>query len=231
MAGPRATVLFSIARGIRDAPSAFGPCRSTLAFAFGVVLGQMVEEMTAPPSHAAESEATGRVVRSFYEAANAVIATGDVAALDQVVAPAYRDHATSPGTSPDQAGLGRSLAAIHACRPVCAPRDRGGRCRADRAAVRVTLVGLENGTFAGWRSGMGLSLWGDLTSSASPSGASRNGGAARERRGRFSPRSRRDRIEPRGRFRHTLERVVFAAGQESRDPPTSAHAQRSSPAS
>ena len=57
------------------------------------------------------------VVRQFYTAVNTAIATGDVSAVQRVVAPHFIEHNRLPGQRPGREGLEDTLAALHAVSP------------------------------------------------------------------------------------------------------------------
>jgi predicted SnoaL-like aldol condensation-catalyzing enzyme len=57
------------------------------------------------------------VVRQFYAAVNAAIATGDMSAVHHVVAPHFVEHNRLPGQRPGREGLEDTLAALHARNP------------------------------------------------------------------------------------------------------------------
>jgi SnoaL-like polyketide cyclase len=89
------------------------------------------------------------VVRRFYAAANAVLATGDAAALDAVLVPGFVDHNPAPGVEPTREGLAQLLRTRHATFP-------GERLVVDHAtvgdgevAVRVHAEAATDGAFLG----------------------------------------------------------------------------------
>lgn len=57
------------------------------------------------------------LVRSVYAAVNAMIATGDDGALDDLLARDFIDHAPRPGRSPDRMGLLATVRSLHAIAP------------------------------------------------------------------------------------------------------------------
>jgi predicted ester cyclase len=111
-----------------------------LAVATGAALARTAAVATVPIVEPVDSDQrTAEVVGAFYEAANAVIRTGDASALEPIVAPDFFDHTVSAGVTPDRAGLGRYLAAIHATTPAARLSVEELVAVGDRAMARVTL--------------------------------------------------------------------------------------------
>jgi hypothetical protein len=133
-----------------------------LALATGAVLGQVVAVVHAPADDAGAGGATTAAVRAFYEAANAVIRTGDDNALDRVLDPTFVDHAAAPGATPDRAGLGRSLIAVHVLAPAAHLAVSQVVAAGDRAVARVAVAGTEHAAFVGAEFRGGVPIWGDF---------------------------------------------------------------------
>ena len=90
---------------------------------------------------------TQAVADQFVAAMNAVFASGDIIALDAVVATDYVNHTPSPtregGTSaPDLAGLKESFVAVHAVFPGATVEIDETIVEGDLAALLVTFNGL-----------------------------------------------------------------------------------------
>lgn len=137
------------------------PLTLLLAVATGAAAAQTVNLASPPVADTDQSQATGAVVRAFYEAANAVIQAGDAAPLDTAVAPDFVDHAGLPGVSPDRAGLGRYLIALHGIAPGIRLSGDGVLADGNRAMARVAVNGTSRATFLGLALGGGVTVWGD----------------------------------------------------------------------
>jgi quercetin dioxygenase-like cupin family protein len=95
------------------------PLALVLALVTGAVLAELrllllAPEITLDAPRAATNLAT---VRSFYDAANRLLATGDAVPLQQIVAADFVDHTQRPGVMPDRDGLIRYLRAWHGSDP------------------------------------------------------------------------------------------------------------------
>lgn len=88
-------------------------------------------------------------VRAFYDAANVVLASGDVSALDAVVAPDFVVDAPAPGMTPDRAGLAAYLSAIHATVPNAQLIVEDVTAVGDLAMARVAISGDHRSGFLG----------------------------------------------------------------------------------
>ncbi len=133
----------------------------TVGLALATVLALLgVGLALAEPPPAPSTGEAAAVVARFYDAANAVLLTGDPTALDRVVDPGFVDRAPAAGVTPDRAGLARSLLALRAAHPGAQLDVADLVAAGDRA---VAKVGVRDA--AGWR-GIGLplcrapSLWG-----------------------------------------------------------------------
>jgi predicted ester cyclase len=104
------------------------------------------EAQVAPPPESASAA----VVLHFYDAVNDALRTGDMAALDAVVAPGFVEHEPLPGgTPPDRAGLGRYLTALRATFPALRLTVEAVSAEGDLVMTRVGVRGDEGGLFLG----------------------------------------------------------------------------------
>lgn len=93
------------------------------------------------------TDETGAIAQRFVEAMNTIFATGDTAALDELVAPDYVNHTPSPTreggvSAPDLAGLKESFAAVHAVFPGATVTVEDTIVEGDLAALVVTFNGM-----------------------------------------------------------------------------------------
>jgi predicted ester cyclase len=137
------------------------PLALLIALATGAAVGQAVDLAASPVPATFSGEATVEVVRAFYDAANSVIQTGDVSALDTVVAPDFVDHTGFPGLSPDRDGLGRYLAALHGVSPDTRLTSDDVFADGDRAMARVAGDGPTGAAFLGIAVGGRVTVWSD----------------------------------------------------------------------
>jgi hypothetical protein len=113
------------------------------------------------PGSPADS-ATEAAVDHFYEAVNRVLATGDPARLDEVVAPGFVDHDPAPGMPPDRDGLTALLVARHATFPGARLVVDHVVTSGDEAAVRVHAEGVATGEFLGLPLPASAGSWGPI---------------------------------------------------------------------
>ncbi len=125
------------------------PLSIALALATGAAVSQTVAVVRMPLPAAVQSQATAAAVRAFYAAATAVLVTGDAAALEWAVPADFVDHAPLPGSTPDRAGLGRTLAALHDVAPGARLIVADLTVVGDQALARVEVLGAVAGTFLG----------------------------------------------------------------------------------
>src|SRR5215216_3945491 len=138
------------------------PLSLLLAVATGAAAGQTLDLASSPVLETDRSRgAATAAVRAFYDAANAVIRTGDAALLDGAVAADFIDHAGPPGVTPDRAGLGRYLVALHGVAPTARLAAEDVLAAGDRAMARVTVAGAEPAAFLGLALRGGVTVWGD----------------------------------------------------------------------
>jgi hypothetical protein len=131
-----------------------------LALATGATVSQTVATVRMPLPSDIQSEVTAAAVRTFYAAANSVLATGDAAALAAAVPADFIDHAGLPGATPDRAGLARYLAALHDVAPGARLTVADLTAVGDRAMARVEVLGADEGTFLGIPLPGRLATWG-----------------------------------------------------------------------
>jgi hypothetical protein len=133
-----------------------------LGTGFGLLgLAQAVTAPVARRSSAA-STANVEVVRAFYDAANEVLATGDTAPLDELVAPDFVEHPARLGES-GREGLAEALVWRHAVFPGLRLEVDDVRAAGDDAvAVRVHAAGAETGAFIGRQVSATLAAWGPI---------------------------------------------------------------------
>lgn len=92
-------------------------CLLALFTAVALLRTEAVLTVPAPALAPDRAEDHKDVVRRFYNAVNAALATGDLAPLKAVVAPDFVAHAPRPGLPPNRAGLERELTALHGASP------------------------------------------------------------------------------------------------------------------
>ena len=90
---------------------------ATIALFLATAVGMFAAAIVLKPPLSARTEDGAKVVHRFYDAINAVLRTGDPAALDSVVAPHFTMHGAFVAVSPDRAGLVRQLVATSAVAP------------------------------------------------------------------------------------------------------------------
>src|SRR3954465_8477965 len=100
-------------------PVLFVTCLCLCAFATGMTLVALAQEVTRPPipldDHpTGDAAANVDLVRRFYGAAEAVLATGEAAPLDAFVAPDLTEHPAQPGAASGRDGFVRALLALRA---------------------------------------------------------------------------------------------------------------------
>jgi predicted SnoaL-like aldol condensation-catalyzing enzyme len=88
-----------------------------LALAGGVVIADLRLLVLVPFGDGDDSAANAAVVRRFYAAVNAMLASGDVTPLDRLVAADFVDHTPPPGIPADRAGLIGYLRTLHTTQP------------------------------------------------------------------------------------------------------------------
>jgi hypothetical protein len=136
------------------------PLSILLAVATGAALSDTVAVVQAPLPAVVQTQTTAAAVRAFYEAANAVLRTGDASALGAGVPADFVDHADLPGVAPDRAGLGRYLASLHDAAPGARLTVADLTAVGDWAMARVVVVGAEAGTFLGVPLAGSVPVWG-----------------------------------------------------------------------
>jgi predicted ester cyclase len=141
--------------------SLVGPLSLLLAVATGAAAGQTFELASSPIVPTVSGEATLAAVRAFYDAANAVIETGDASVLAIAIAPDYVDHAGLPGVTPDRDGLGTYLASLHGVAPGTRLTSDDVFAEGNRAMARVRISGTREASFLGVAFGSALTVWSD----------------------------------------------------------------------
>jgi hypothetical protein len=125
------------------------PLSLLLALATGAVVGWGSGLLAEPVPQDVSSAATAHAARAFYEAVDAVLETGDIVPLDGIVAPDFVDHAHPPGSTPDRAGLGRTLLALRATAPSAQLTADDLTAVGDRAMIQVAMRNADRRDFAG----------------------------------------------------------------------------------
>ena len=138
----------------------FYPIASTLALVTAVALLRAAAVVDDHGGGDASPSDTRAVVRTFYDAVNAAISSGDVAALDAVVDPNLVTDSPAPGLPPTGAGLARYVGALHASMPNVRLVVDDVIVVADRALARVTVRGTDHGTFLGLALAERSVIWG-----------------------------------------------------------------------
>ncbi len=91
---------------------------ATIALSLATAVGMFAAAIVLrPPPLSASTTDGAEVVHRFYDAINAVLRTGDPAALDTIVAPHFTMHGAFVAVSPDRGGLVRQLVATSAVAP------------------------------------------------------------------------------------------------------------------
>ena len=116
--------------------------------------------MTGPAVTAA---ANVDLVRHFYAAVAAVLATGDVALLDSSVSPDLIEHPARPGAASGRDGFVRALLALRATFPgLTLVVDDVRAAGEDQVLARVHTEGAESGVFLGRPVPASFGEWGPL---------------------------------------------------------------------
>jgi predicted ester cyclase len=135
-----------------DMRHAIVPLAIVLALVSGVVLAE-TRRVVLVPAVVFDADAlvpfNDGVVRRFYAAVNAVLATNDGAALDGILAADMVAHSARPGVTPDRAGLIRSLRILRAIAPGLRLTVLEILVQGDRAAARVGVEGGADAAFLG----------------------------------------------------------------------------------
>ncbi len=150
----------------RSAPYLICICFCVLAT--GMTLTALAHEVVRSPysMHDRSAEtATANVdrVRRFYAAAAAVLATGDGALLDAMVAPDLTEHPARPGAASGREGYVRALLALRATFPgLTLVVDDVRAAGADQVLARVHAEGTGSANFLGRPAPAFLGQWGPL---------------------------------------------------------------------
>lgn len=145
------------------------PRRATVSLVTGVLAvvtaGVVVRAAVVVGDPQVSSSAASNMettVLGFYEAVNRAIRSGEIASLEALVAPGFVSHTLVPATTPDRAGLARSLIAIRTTFPDAQLVVDDLFAAGDRAIVRVSLHGVSRGAFVGLPLGTTPAIWGSL---------------------------------------------------------------------
>jgi hypothetical protein len=136
-----------------------------LSLATALVLAGLAQTITTPAPYQSGSAAGAENValaHAFYEAANAVLTSGDATPLAALVAPELAEHPPRPGAT-GRAGLAQALLARHAVFPgLRLVVDDLRAAGPDQVAVRVHAEGAATGTFLGRPVPVSLAAWGPV---------------------------------------------------------------------
>jgi predicted SnoaL-like aldol condensation-catalyzing enzyme len=124
-----------------------------LAEARLVVLAPIVDRDADPRIHANDA-----LIRRFYAMVDDALASGEVTSLSGIIGQDFVDHAPRPGVTPDRAGFVRSVQSLHLVDPALRLTVHEVLAQGDRVAVRIGIIGGEDGTFLGQPIGKGR-LW------------------------------------------------------------------------
>jgi predicted SnoaL-like aldol condensation-catalyzing enzyme len=119
----------------------------TVAIAFALFAGGWL--LSSPAAADPGPADTEHVVRDFYAAVNESIRTGNVAALDEVVADDLIAHSTLATVAPDHAGLVRYLTSLHTTFPHLQLTVTDVVVTSDRAIADVAIENGAAGMFLG----------------------------------------------------------------------------------
>jgi predicted ester cyclase len=136
-----------------------------LALATGLALLGIGETLTTPTSGGAPGRAADDValVRRFYARANAVLAGGDPAALNALVAPDFLAHPTPIDGSHGRDGLVRAVLSRRTAFPgLTLVVDDVATTGADRVTARLHAAGGTGGAFLGLPLPAPLASWGPI---------------------------------------------------------------------
>ncbi len=114
-----------------------------LSIAVSLIAASLFLQPLPSASQSVQSTRTTEAVQAFYAAANEVIATGQLAALDAIVAPHFVDRAPLPGMRPGREGLEDYLLALHATVPALKLVAEPVLAVDDRGMARVAIEGLQ----------------------------------------------------------------------------------------
>jgi hypothetical protein len=134
---------------------------ATIALSLATAVGMFAAAIVLkPPPLSAHTTDGAEVVHRFYDAINAVLRTGDPAALDIVVAPHFAMHEGFATVSPDRAGLARQLVATSAVAPDLQLEVEDLAVADDRALVHLTQTSGSGETFLGVPFATTFPFWG-----------------------------------------------------------------------
>lgn len=92
---------------------------------------------------------TKRAAERFYATLNEAMRTGDLALLDEVLAPGVADHDPGPGQSPGREGIEKAFRELRAAFPDMRTTPEDMLAEGDRVACRVKVRMTHRGSFLG----------------------------------------------------------------------------------
>lgn len=132
-----------------------------LSLGVGTALAQLAFPSQAVAPVQGDDTPAARLVTRFYAAVNNALQTGDVAALDDLVAVDFAEHPARPGVPPGRDGFVAVLASLRATFPFLRLTVEDVRAAGDLVVARVRLEGA-TGTFLGRPLGGAHVPWGPL---------------------------------------------------------------------
>jgi hypothetical protein len=139
----------------------FYPASLVLFLATSITLFSLGWFLASPAVADPGSIATEEVVRIFYSAVNLAIQTGDTNALESVTARNLSIHGPLSSVAPDQAGLSRYLAALHATSPELELTIDDLAASGDQALITLSAHNVGEITFLGSPL-QGIERWGQV---------------------------------------------------------------------
>jgi mannose-6-phosphate isomerase-like protein (cupin superfamily)/predicted ester cyclase len=123
----------------------------TLALVTAIAFLRLAELLAAEPlrSRIAPSSGNSALVRGFYDAVNATIATGRHSDLDRLLAADFVEHGGPPGLLPTRAGLAQRLVTLHAIYPTLRLAEQGLIGQGEVVVAHVRVEDATRGTFLG----------------------------------------------------------------------------------
>jgi predicted ester cyclase len=98
-----------------------------------------------------QTEELKRAAARFYETVNAAMRTGNLARLDEVLAPTAVDHNPTPGQTPGRDGIKKAFAEFHAAFPDMQMSVEDMLAEGDKVACRIVSRMTHRGDFQGIR--------------------------------------------------------------------------------
>jgi predicted ester cyclase len=100
-------------------------------------------------AEAVQTQEIKRAAERFYATLDEAMRTGDVALLDEVLAPGVIDHDPGPGQSPGREGIEKAFGELRAAFPDVRSTAEDMLAEGDRVACRVTVRMTHRGDFLG----------------------------------------------------------------------------------